>query len=289
MKPVLILGSGPAGLMAAHACKITGVPFTVVTQGGADGAHRSKIGGAQFVHNAVPGVMDTEPEGKLTYHVVGEETGYKHKVYGLSEVPFVSVRNVRDGQVVGVWSIQRAYDRLWDDIAGGGSSLHLGNVTPEWLADEIESGRWAHIVSTIPKTAVCIARAGYGDKPHSFVSQAIKIANECMLNYDSTESHIWYDGTQNVSWYRTSQIFGVGSTEWGNDFAERNLPYKTVPVRKPVSTDCTCFMGKVLFTGRFGAWRKGLLVHHAFSDTWKLLHPNRDVQLTGEVGFDVVQ
>lgn len=265
MKPVLILGVGPAGLMAAHACKLKGVPFSIVGNGG-----KSVIGGAQFLHAAVPLLTDAEPEGTLTYHVTGHESGYKTKVYGDSDVPFVSMGRVTDGQKVPIWSMQKNYDRLWDDIAGGGFSVSPADVTPEWLINEIEADRWRYIVSTIPRPHVCLSVAGMVDGPaHAFVSQQIQIANECMLNFvgDDGESHIWYDGTSNVSWYRTSVIFGEGSTEWGM----RDLPYKTVTVRKPISTTCQCFNGKVMFTGRYGAWRKGILIHQAFVDTWRLL------------------
>jgi hypothetical protein len=265
MKPVLILGVGPAGLMAAHACKLKGVPFSIVGNGG-----KSVIGGAQFLHAAVPLLTSDAPDGFLTYHVAGHESGYKEKVYGDSDVPFVSMGRVKDDERVPIWSMQRAYDLLWNDIAGGGFSVTQANVTPEWVISEIEADRWRYIVSTIPRHQMCLSVAGLIDGPaHSFTSQQIQISRECMLNYSGNmeESHIWYDGTRNVSWYRTSNIFGEGSTEWGM----RDLPYKTVAVRKPISTTCQCFNGKVMFTGRYGAWRKGILIHQAFADTWRLI------------------
>lgn len=280
MKPVLILGAGPSGLMAAHACKLKGIPFSIVTDGGEGNPTKSRIGGAQFVHHAVPLIMEEgKPDGMLRYHVVGDADGYQRKVYGGSDVvPFVSMTNVRDGQEIGVWSIQKAYDTLWDDIAGGGDSLNVEFVTPEWLVSQIEEDRWGRIVSTIPRPALCLTHAGLVEtKPHAFVSQRIKIANECMFYEEPDKSgvpemsHVWYDGTSNVSWYRTSMIFGVGSTEWGDEMIDRKLPYETITATKPISNTCQCFNGQVMFTGRYGAWKKGLLIHHAFIDTWKLI------------------
>lgn len=264
MKTVAIIGVGPAGLMAAHACKLAGVPFHLFGLG-----DKSKLGGAQFLHKPLPLLNDDEPDFTLAYRLRGEASTYREKVYGTSGVPFVSMENVQDGQVVPAWSLERSYGMLWADIAGDGASVNVLDVTPEVVLDWQERDTFGLIVSTIPKTAMCNASAR--GLSHHFWSQDIRIMNETVLDGSIEANTIVYDGTPDVSWYRTSLINGIGSTEWGTS-APKVMPYKTVTARKPVRTTCDCFDGtNVLFTGRYGAWTKGLLAHDAFVHTWKAL------------------
>lgn len=263
MKTVAILGTGPAGLVAAHACKLAGVPFHLFGMG-----QKSMLGGAQFLHHQIPGLCGDEPDFHIKYHVVGDRRTYQRKVYGNAEVPFVSFANVSDGELQPAWALDKLYDGLWNEIAGGGSSINAMNVTPEILVQWIEAGTFDVIVSTIPKKELCLSANGLIVSAHHFWSQEVRVMQECIFETNMAPNTIMYDGTPNVSWYRTALINGVGSTEWGSGAPEK-LPYDTFTLRKPVRTTCTCFEGEVVFTGRHGAWKKGNLVHHAFVDTWK--------------------
>ena len=267
MKTVAILGTGPAGLMAAHACKLAGVPFHLFGLG-----QKSIMGGAQFLHHAVPLLHNAEePEFYIRYRLTGNARSYAQKVYGNAEIPFVSFNNVFDGEVQPAWSLQKVYDILWEDIAGGGSSINEMNIGPVDVVNWIDDGTFGLIVSTVPKQAVCLSHNMLIQVSHGFWSQMIRVIPECIFDTDLSDNTIMYDGTPNVSWYRTSRINGIGSTEWGSG-APDTLPYKNIAqLKKPINTTCSCFEGEVLFTGRHGAWKKGLLVHHAFTDTWKAL------------------
>jgi len=269
MKKVAILGTGPAGLAAAHAAGVMGHMVQIFTQGGDDGPTKSRIGGAQFLHIPLPVINDPEPDAMLTYLTAGTTDGYREKVYGPDgDVPFVSMERIPKGGAVPAWSLIDTYDKLWD-VYCSGTSVNVISLDPKRLIDIIERGNFDLVVSTIPKPALCLAHAGLVPEIHAFVSQRIRIANECVL--PSPDNQIFYNGTPDVSWYRTSTIFGVGSTEWGAGAPER-LPYRDlVSVKKPIRSDCTCFDGKVLFTGRFGLWRKGVLSHEGFIDTMEAL------------------
>ena len=59
----------------------------------------------------------------------------------------------------------------WEHIAGNGESITRVEVTPEWLVSELEADRWERVISTIPRPALCLSRAGLSDGPlHSFTS-----------------------------------------------------------------------------------------------------------------------
>jgi hypothetical protein len=271
MKKVAILGVGPAGLMAGYAASL--VPNTFVSffsAGGDNGPTKSKIGGAQFLHRAIPGIHNERPDGMVRYITVGSPVGYKEKVYGSADVPFVSMSNVADGQEVPAWSLSNTYDRLWDLLIGHGNRVNVVDVTAAWLAELLTGGMYDLVVCTVPRPTVCLAHAGLVEgRPHAFVSQPIRFMPRCTMEFKG--NRMIYDGTKNVSWYRTSSIFGVGATEWSESAPER-LPYDDViTIKKPISHDCSCFDGHVVFTGRVGAWRKGVLTHHAFIDTFKAM------------------
>jgi hypothetical protein len=269
MKPIAILGSGPAGLLAAHAIGLTGHPIAIVSK-----QEKSRIGGAQFLHMAIPELTAEAPDATVTFRVEGTEEMYRHKVYGSLPVPFTSIEGLVDGHVQPAWHMQAAYDRLWQEF---GDSLNEDRVTPEWLDENM--GNFAAIVSTIPRTAICRSLSGDAPVNHEFYSQKVRIANECMRP-SLPENTVLYNGTRDVSWYRTSQLFGHGGTEWGNGL---NPILETVEVSKPVRCTCDCYP-EVIKVGRFGKWKKGTLIHDAFTSSLKELNERGIIHLGPVVG-----
>lgn len=271
MKPFAVVGSGPSGLSAALALRLAGVPFAIFSSTDTP----SKIGGAQFLHHPLPLVCEEKPDFRIRYTSVGDEQTYKQKVYGNEDVPFVSMARVKDGEYVPAWSLQNAYERMWEEH---GPHVNVGNVDAHVMDDWLDTEQFSAIIVSCPKPAICRAHAGLGTMPHTFVSQPVRIMNESVLG-DQYDNTIIYDGTPNVSWYRTSRINGVGSTEWGEGAPEK-MPYKNlITVKKPMRTNCDCYrqgvegngVVPVLFVGRFGTWRKGELVHDAFDTTLGML------------------
>jgi hypothetical protein len=270
MKPIAVVGSGPAGMSAALALRLAGVPFAIFS----NTDQPSRIGGAQFLHHPLPLVCNEKHDFPIRYTLVGNHQEYQRKVYGDEDVPFVSMSRVTDGEVVPAWSLQSAYEKMFEE---NGKDINLQVVDARLLDEWIASELFTAIIVSCPKPMVCRAHAGLTQLPHTFVSQPIRIMNESVLGegYDNT---IIYDGTPNVSWYRTSRINGTGSTEWGSG-APAKMPYKNlITVNKPMRTNCSCYgreaqtgFPQVLFVGRFGTWRKGELVHDAFDNTLGLL------------------
>lgn len=271
MKRVAILGIGPSALMAAYAASFFGAFVSIFTRGDEGSPTKSKIGGAQFLHLPLPGINHDVPDAEIRYLTSGSTDGYREKVYGEEPVDFVSMSHVVDRTVVPAWSLSATYDLLWEQMVVP-ERVNIATITPVWLHELIESGNFDLIVSTVPRMAVCLAHAGLVDgRPHAFVSQPVRIMNRSTIE-ELPDNTMVYDGTRNVSWYRTSKIFGTGATEWSESAPDR-LPYEEeiVKIRKPLRTDCSCFSDHVLFTGRFGEWRKGVLTHHSFQNVYKEL------------------
>lgn len=250
MRPIAILGSGPAGLLAAYAVGLTGQPVAVFGHG-----VRSVIGGAQFLHKPIPELTNMDPDFPITFRVEGDAEQYERKVYGPLNPPFVSFSGVVDGQQVGAWDLGGAYDRLWSVY---GSSMNPTKIDADWMV--ANEGNFRAVISTIPAPAIC-------HKDHHFGAATIRVAAECILN-TARENTVYYDGTQHRSWYRCSRIQGHGGTEWG---ARLDPPMPTREITKPLGTNCDCFP-EVIRVGRYGAWKKGELAHEGFYKTLKELN-----------------
>lgn len=257
MKPVAILGSGPAGLLAAHAIGITGYPIAVFSL-----EQKSVIGGAQFLHQAIPQLTDETPDATVTFNVVGDALTYAQKVYGFSPPSVVSFHNVYDGMEQPAWQMQRHYDYLWEQF---GNSLNVQQVTPDWLQKvSVDHEDFRMILSTVPLPAIC------QNPNHAFAAQEVWIADHCVLN-NLPDNTVIYDGTPHRGWYRASRLFGTGGTEYSAASLSSRPPVQTRQFRKPIRTTCDCWPN-VVRLGRFGEWKKGVLAHDAFVKALKVTH-----------------
>lgn len=269
---IAVLGTGPAGLCAAHACALAGYPVALFSATD----EPSTIGGAQFLHQPIPMYSDKErPDFHITYMLQGSPDNYMRKVYGPDPIgwpQFVSMANVADGQVDPAWDLRSVYERMHSEHAMRGA-INVVRVDATWLADNLDD--FAAVVSTVPAPALCTR-----PQEHHFGATTVYVNkdDEHWQNAVRTENTIIYNGQPSPSWYRASRIRGVVSIEWGN--LPPALPLDDVRViTKPTHTNCNCWEGKVIRVGRYGRWEKEGLVHHAFYDTYEMV----------QGGFDAVQ
>lgn len=257
-KIVAILGCGPTGLLAAHACELYGFEYVIYSP-----KVKSILGGAQFSHIPIPLIHDEDlPEAVLRYQLVGTAAGYREKVYGNSQVPFVSMENVKDGQEQKAWNLRGLYDILWSRFNEKIVDVKMDPRRIGMLPKVYEI-----IFSSVPLPLICLGTIN-SNVVHWFKSQTVRIYNEALLN-DMPDNLIIYDGTDDHSYYRMSKIFGTGSTEWSGHSAVPPLPGLKA-VSKPIDTNCDCYEG-ITMVGRFGTWKKGVLTSHAFREIVAML------------------
>jgi hypothetical protein len=256
---VAVLGAGPAGLMAAHAVQLAGHTPHIFSR-----KVRSPIGGAKYLHQAIPGVTAEEPDGQVMYVKLGTPKHYARKVYGDANA-HTSWQVFPEGNHM-IWSLRDAYRKLctmyWDQVREN-----------EITAEDILFLRKDYdvVMSTIPASRLCVAPG-----KHEFSSQAVFLERRDEQLMDNT---IIYNGRPTESWYRSSCIFGEGWVEYraglepatagvsvrmGREHVGRQTP-KWVRGNKPLHTDCTCHPD-VVRLGRFGRWKKGVLTSDAFED-----------------------
>jgi hypothetical protein len=237
---VAVLGCGPSGLLAAHAVVRAGHEPVVFSR-----KQKSRIPGAVYLHEHIPGVSSKTPDGEIIFWRVGTRDGYAQKVYGNPAAP-VSWDKFDTGRYP-AWSMMRLYARLWAEYE---SVIVDVNLTEQRLT-ELEDN-YALVISSIPAKAMC--QSPY----HFFNGTEVWISDEAQEL--CPDNSIMYNGKPDTPWYRTSRIFGFGATEYAGPVGPDNA---VVAGMKPLRTNCTCHP-HITRVGRFGLWEKGVLVHHAF-------------------------
>ncbi len=237
---IAVLGCGPAGLLAAHAVTQAGhVPVVYSLK------KKSLMPGTMYVHEPIEGVTESEPDGCVTITHEGTRDGYARKVYGREDAP-VSWDTFTPERYR-AWSMAKLYDRLWDMYGEAVRNCDVRDIDLDFLQRSSEL-----VISAIPMRALCY------NQFHFFNGTQIWITEEAWR--DCPEDTIIYNGEDHVPWYRTSRIFGHGALE-----STVKMPGCFSGV-KPLSTNCDCYP-EIKRVGRFGQWKKGVLVHHAYHQT----------------------
>ena len=266
---VIVLGAGPAGLVAAETVVQNGGSVILVSKGIPGAAYRSELHGCQYLHEPVWGTA-TGPV-RVKYDTVGA-AGYQEKVYGEGWTGTVSPDEYGPAQEHDAWDLRQTYNALWRFWGSRAVSV----IKP---LDETVVGTYLNnptvdlVISTIPGPSLC-RRIGAEDQPHSFSYQSIwAIGQRTGTNEESVvfngvpDNTVLCNGSRHVGWYRKARVFGYATTEW--PFSAKKPPFTgVVRVDKPLKTNCDCWQetGKLLRVGRYGRWQKGYLVHQVVKD-----------------------
>lgn len=267
---VLILGCGPAGLLAAHAASYAtdhGVEIAIAST-----KRKSELFGCQYLHGPIPG-LDLRTT-TVDYQLVGDAFGYAQKVYGNGAY----ARHVSPASLTGshpAWDIRQAYDLLWERWEPYISNVHL---EPETIGPLLEAYMPDLVVSSVPLPVLC------QNDEHAFR------AEECWAMGDAPElgqtvpvpcpeDTVVCNGTQDTGWYRVSRIFGHSTVEWPGLRPKPPL-HGVVKFSKPLATTCDCWQSAaeepdrdhIMRVGRYGTWTKGVLSHEAFNDTFAAIN-----------------
>lgn len=253
MRKVAILGCGPAGLLAAHACALAGVEFVIFSR-----KVPSKLYGAQFLNEPIPNIP--APQQRIHISLHGTLNGYRKKVYGpeyvgpVSPQEFVGMRTAYD--------IRTVYRVLWEMYSETIVEVEFnrdnyGEWTERLIAEDVD------VFCSLPTKGLCV------NPEHSFDSRAIYAIGDapdldirCPIRVPPGD--FVYSGQSWSGWYRAANIFDHCSVEWPARKGLKKPPLSNVTtVHKPLSTDCTCFPA-VHRIGRYGEWKKGVLSHSAF-------------------------
>jgi hypothetical protein len=251
---IYVLGCGPAGLLAAHAVAIAGQEPIILSR-----KVKSEIGGAQYLHSAIPGVANEHDGYEVMLRKTGTRDGYAKKVYDDPTAP-TSWEKYPEGPQR-VWNMRAAYDRLWSEYE---SQIQETDLTPMMVED---MAKMHTIVSTVPKIALCPDPADY-----MWTSQPVWIRyGESVPDCICKSMEFVMSGNSDDEWYRQSSLFG-----WqGIEYPRRMV--NSVKILKPLATTYPGVPG-VIHLGRYGEWRKDVLVHDVYHRLTNLLNVDRKVR-----------
>ncbi len=243
---VLILGCGPAGLIAATSAVGMGEDVKIMSN-----PRKSFMNGAQYLHQPIPGVSCGEPFN-VDYRLEGTAIAYRTKVYGKNWDGAVSPEDLAESHLG--WDIRTAYDHMWETFE---DSIIDWEATPGGLKEMMRRSQPDLVVSTIPAPLLC-------SKGHTFRSTRIWSTDRSMC--DIEDNQVVCNGYQSPRWYRASRINGFENTEWPDGAKPPIVPLWEV--LKPTDNNCDCFP-TVIRGGRYGNWKKGVLSHEIYKEVEK--------------------
>lgn len=252
---VAIFGCGPSGLAAAQGVLNAGVPKHNINIYSIP--KKSQIFGAQYLHLPLAGVDCGEPS-QIAVKFVGTAKGYRQKVYGEKYQGVVSPQEF--DQDHRAWDLRAVYEKLWESFE---SCIEAYEMSPMSLEEHYQDllRTFDIVINTVPRRAIC------KNPEHQFKSQAVYAIGDapdlgvcCPISCEPNT--LVYNGSPDYAWYRISNIFDYSTAEWSASEDRPKPPISGLAlVNKPLSTDCSCWDG-FHHLGRFGAWQKGVLVHH---------------------------
>jgi len=243
---VAILGCGPAGLIAAHACDESDVTIAIFSI-----KEKSVLPGSMYLHEGIPGISKEYPDNFVQYVRLGTAEGYAKKVYGDAGRYTAWDQYL---QAYPSWNVQRVYDELWlkyegsvypTEFTGDLHNLHL-------LVEEFDV-----VITTLPQPIICLHKHDFRGVPYF-----IRTIEAPPL--DREKDLVIYNGYDHDPWYRWSILSGICSIEYStepDDFNPVDRSWKTGA--KAVENNCGCWP-RIHRLGRWAEWRHGVLLHDVY-------------------------
>ena len=261
---VVVLGCGPAGLIAAAAARVHDrhAGLTILSN-----KRKSTMYGAQYLHQPIPYHTPSGLDGiaNIQYTLAGSTEEYRRKVYGDRFVGAVSPEELAETHLG--WDIRMTYDNLWDEFE---PIILQREVGPPELDDLLNDPDIDLVISSIPLQRLC-------HNGHTFQGTEIWAAGEApevgiKLPFNCADDTVMCNGKEYPSWYRLARIFGRTTVEWPGRLPKPPIGSVT-RVTKPTKHNCDCWTNhpKFFTVGRYGSWDKSQLSHHAFDATTERL------------------
>jgi hypothetical protein len=249
---VVVLGCGPAGLMAAHAAAMAGCDIRIISK-----ARKSHMRGAQYLHAPIPVASRAAPF-RISYTLLGTPFQYRRKVYGDSWDGTVSPEDLAEDH--DAWDIREAYNWLWDTYGDYVQDFDLSSegLMRAMRSEQVKTADF--VISTVPATLLC-------RNNHTFSYSEIWSTDNPIVAL--ADDHVVCNGTGSAAWYRAARIQGWDTVEWSSSISRPPVT-PLWQVTKPLKTNCTC-LPRIHRMGRYGKWEKGVLSHSAFYETAELI------------------
>jgi hypothetical protein len=267
---VAIIGSGPSGLLAAHAASLYGHIPSIFSKTKEPSPHAA----ATFLHRSIPDLTDGRPDSSIKISKLGSERVYAEKVYGDPERK-TSWAKFRDGYH-DAWALAPAYEDLWGMYSGAITELEITPTEAHGL-----QASYPLVFNTAPLPCLCESHLHRFDYEELWiVPGAPDYVERNMMIYNGFPPDPERMGWGTDAWTRSSDIFGTRSTEFRRPLGGAvvyNHPETGTPTvlarpngQKVVETNCNCHPN-IVRAGRWGTWKPGILIHQAFEEAQRAL------------------
>lgn len=287
MISVAILGCGPTGLLAAHACALRDIEFVIYSK-----KRKSQLFGSQYLHEPIPDIIG-QCEGEVVRYVnIGTPEEYRRKTHGKFWDGIVSPADFETEHMA--WNIREAYDRLWRLYGqfvfdyeiktrfGPDGKIDFSHKLPSWrVYDDLNLSKYNLVVSTVPRRIWATPGERYiysegwaaGDAPE----------HGKFVELDIPDMTIECNGDMKVPYNRLSCVFGYKTIEFPSHNGNPTIAaiaqeqFGATSFIKPLKYVPDMFDGnpvnayKWLHVGRYGQWQKGVVTTDAWHDVNKRL------------------
>lgn len=267
---VAILGCGPAGLLAAHACDWRGFDYSIFSQ-----KRKSELFGSQYLHTPIEGIISAGEGEPVKYVVEGSPEEYRRKTHGKWWDGIIAAEDFETDHMA--WDIRQAYNRLWRSYSGRVINYRFRGDGPASVYDvaneDLGLSRYDLVINTMPRRLwaapgeefIFSTGWAFGDAPE----------RGQFVEYTIPDNTIICNGTDRVSYTRLSRVFGHTTVEWPHGPNEKPHP-DAVQVIKPLAyhqnnSSNPANAENWIHVGRYGKWEKGIVVSDAYVDVQKRL------------------
>lgn len=252
-KTAAIIGNGPAGVLACHAALLCGVsPRVYAPAHKTHGMVPSEQRGAQYLHSHIPEANLGDPF-VINYRFFGNEETYRLKIYGRDSDVKTSWHQFRTHEIG--WNLRSMYETMFYRYVGLMVDMTVQPQQMEYMFDDFD-----FVINTAPLHA--IAPLGEYSVEHVWVVND-GVRNEIF----SSPNEIHYYGDMTHAAYRASRIHGVVQAEYPDETWASQIP-NAVRVAKPLRARANT--PGVYRLGRYGKWKKGVLVDQAFAEAMEI-------------------
>ncbi len=270
---VAILGCGPTGLLAAHACAMNGAEFRIFSK-----RRKSFLFGSQYLHEPIPGISDFDDCADISYETKGSPVEYRRKVHGSAWDGIISPEDFEQHDKA--WNIRQAYDRLWQYYGHMVESYEIpvtplpsnrtaiGTMNYRHAEENLHLSEYDLVVSTVPRTYWRLPGDEFIHSKGWVMGDAPEHGEFCPFTTPK-DNQIICDGTKEVGYTRLSRVFGYTTIEWP-EHSKPPIP-GVAEIIKPLRFESGGIPAPEnwLFSGRYGEWHKGILATDAFTQVLK--------------------
>lgn len=248
MTSIAILGSGPAGLMAALAADRNGHHVNIYSSG------KAVVNPDMFLMAALPGYGADVPHSRVIYIKWGLESVYAVKAYCDPDIQ----TSWSSAVSCDIWWLDPIYQMLWERFR----TRVIDRVVDPWFASALLRHHDL-VINTLPADKMCMH-----PERHTFDYRSTWLVRREVGSHEG--NHLIYNGEAETDWYRYSHLRGYATWEYGVQPVVRSKDSPVLRGKKIVGSNCDC-LPRVQRVGRWARWERGVLNHHVYEQTLGIL------------------